>query len=239
MTLRNIAVSLVAILLAFSPSSCVLAGQPLKLLLVGDSTVCNYPAQRPDRGWGQYLEEHFQPGSVTVINHAASGRSTKTFIKQGRWQKALAEKPDYVFIQFGHNDSHAPENPESTSAAGDFRDYLRQYIDDARAAGATPILITPMVRRKFDPEGRLQDNLAPYADAIKAVAREKNCALIDLHTSSRSLVEELGPSRARTFANKPNDFTHFNETGARAMAALIVRDLPTAEPKLGKLLVKP
>jgi lysophospholipase L1-like esterase len=185
------------------------------------------------------LEEHFLPGSVTVINHAASGRSTKTFIKQGRWQKALAENPDYVFIQFGHNDSHAPENPESTSAAVDFREYLRQYIVDTRAVGATPILITPMVRRTFDPEGRLQDNLAPYADAMKAVAREKNCALIDLHTSSRSLVEELGPSRARTFANKPNDFTHFNETGARAMAALIVRDLLVAEPKLGKLLVKP
>lgn len=99
------------------------------------------------------------------MNHAASGRSTKTFINERRWQKALADKSDHVFIQFGHNDSRAPKNLESTATDGDFRDYLRQYIDDSRAAGATPILVTPMVRRTFDSEGKLNGNLAPYADS--------------------------------------------------------------------------
>src|SRR5690242_4880000 len=76
--------------------------QPLRILLVGDSTVCAYPEKRPERGWGQFIEERFRNGSVKVINYAASGRSTKTFMKEGRWKKGLQEKPDYVLIQFGH-----------------------------------------------------------------------------------------------------------------------------------------
>ncbi len=236
-----IATALITVFVAHSATGRLLGEPctPLRLVLVGDSTVCEYPEERPDRGWGQCFAECFQPGSVNVINHAAGGRSTKSFIKEGRWQKALAEHPDYVFIQFGHNDSHASEKPESTAAAGDFRDYLRQYIDDTRASGAEPILVTPMVRRTFDPEGHLQDNLAPFADAMKAVAREKNCALIDLYTSSRIFVEKLGVARVQSLANKPNDYTHFNEAGARAMAELIIKDLPAAEPKLGALIKKP
>jgi lysophospholipase L1-like esterase len=212
---------------------------PLRIVLIGDSTVCDYPATRPDRGWGQFIAEKFEPGSVTVINLAAAGRSTKTFITEGRWTKALAEKPGYVFIQFGHNDSHSPEKPESTDAVTTYRDYLRRYIDEARAIHATPILVTPMVRRTFGPDGKLADNLAPYADAMKSVAAEKKTALIDLHTASLALVEKLGPARAQEFANKPTDFTHFNEKGARAMAGLIITDLPSADPKLARLLISP
>ena len=115
-----------------------------------------YPAAEPDRGWGQFIEEQFR--GVKVINLAAAGRSTKTFIKEGRWKKALEEKPDYVLIQFGHNDSHGPEKPESTDAATDYKEYLRRYIDESRAIGATPILVTPMVRRTFDADGKLQDD---------------------------------------------------------------------------------
>ena len=212
---------------------------PLRIVLIGDSTVCDYPAARPDRGWGQFIAEKFQPGSVTIINLAAAGRSTKTFISEGRWTKALAEKTDYVFIQFGHNDSHAPEKPESTDAATTYRDYLRRYIDETRAIHAVPILVTPMVRRTFGPDGKLADTLTPYADAMKSVAAEKKAALIDLHTTSTTLVEKLGPARAQEFANKPTDVTHFNEKGARAMAALIIAALPTADPKLASLLKTP
>ena len=209
---------------------------PVRIVLVGDSTVSDYAADRPDRGWGQYVAERFRSGSVEVFNHAKPGRSTKTFIKEGRWTRALADRPDYVFVQFGHNDSHAPEKPESTDAATDYRDYLRRYIDDSRAAGATPILVTPMVRRTFRPDGTLDDILAPYADAMKAVAVEKHVALIDLHSSSRALVEPMGPDAAQAFANKKTDRTHFNERGARAMAALVFKALPAAEPRLVSLL---
>jgi lysophospholipase L1-like esterase len=209
---------------------------PLRIAVIGDSTVCDYPATRPDRGWGQFLEAQFQVGAVKVINLAAAGRSTKTFIKEGRWQKALAEKPDYIFIQFGHNDSHAPEKPESTDAATDYKDYLRRYIGDAREIKATPILVTPMVRRIFRNDGKLRNELQPYADAMKEVGAEKKVAVIDLHEASKVLIERLGPTDATEFANKKGDRTHFNEKGARAMLDLVMQALPDAEPKLATFL---
>ena len=214
------------------------AHTPLRIVIVGDSTVCEYPEAKPERGWGHFIEERFKDGAVKVINLAASGRSTKTFIQQGRWKKALDEKPDYVLVQFGHNDSHAPAKPEATDAATDYKDYLRRYVDESRAIGATPILVTPMVRRKFDADGKLQNELQPYADAMKEVGTEKKVAVIDLHASSKKLVEQLGPTAAAELANKEGDATHFNEKGARAMADLVMKELPTAEPKLKEYLTE-
>jgi len=205
--------------------------KPLLVAVIGDSTVANYPADKPERGWGQFLQEQFS-SNVTVSNLAANGRSTKTFINEGRWKRTLALKPDYVLIQFGHNDSHAPGRPESTDAARDYRDYLRQYVDEARDEGAVPILVTPMLRRTYDAEGKLEDNLQPYADAMKAVAAEKNAPVIDLHSLSRALYEKLGPEQVPAFASAPTDFTHFNEDGARAMMELVLQELPRVAPEL-------
>jgi lysophospholipase L1-like esterase len=209
---------------------------PLRVVLVGDSTVCIYPVEKAERGWGMFVEERFAEDSVKVINLAASGRSTKTFIQQGRWKKALDEKPDYILIQFGHNDSHAPEKPESTDAATDYKEYLRRYVDDSRAIGARPILITPPVRRTFGSDGKLSDGLARYAEAMKDVAAEKKVAVIDLHASSKQLVVELGPEKSAEMANRQGDNTHFNEKGARVMADLVMKELPVAEPGLKKFL---
>lgn len=208
----------------------------LRIVIIGDSTVCEYPSARPERGWGHFIEEKFMEGAVKVINLAASGRSTKTFIREGRWQKALEQKPDYVLIQFGHNDSHGPAKPESTDAATTYKEYLRRYIDESRSAGATPILVTPMVRRTFASNGKLRDDLQPYAHAMKEVAAEKNAPVIDLHASSKELAERLGPEASAEFANKPGDLTHFNEKGARAMAGLVLKDLPAAVPSLASLM---
>jgi lysophospholipase L1-like esterase len=219
---------------------------PLRIVIIGDSTVCDYPTTHTNRGWGQFVEERFKDGEVKVINLAASGRSTKTFIKEGRWQKSLEEKPDYVLIQFGHNDSHAPEKPEATDAATTYKENLRRYIDDARSINATPILVTPMVRRTFNAEGKIADTqpaaggtLKAYADAMKEVGREKKVAVIDLYTSSKELVEKLGPEASAGLANKKGDSTHFNEKGARAMAELVMKGLPAAEPKLKEHLKAP
>lgn len=212
---------------------------PLRIVIIGDSTVCEYPNSRPERGWGQFIEERLKPGAVKVINLAASGRSTKTFIQEGRWQKALDQKPDYVLIQFGHNDSHAPEKPEATAARTTYRDYLCRYIDEARAMGATPILVTPMVRRIFGADGQLNDGLQRYAEAMKEVGAEKQVPVIDLHASSKKLVEQLGPEASAEMANKQGDATHFNEKGARAMANLVMQGLPTAAPTLKALLAAP
>ena len=223
-----------AILLSFVAMLAVAkSAEPAKLTIaiIGDSTVCEYPAEHACRGWGQFIAGYFND-KVRVVNLAASGRSTKTFIAEGRWKRTLAEKPDVVLIQFGHNDSHGAAKPESTDAATDYRDFLHRYVDESRAASATPIFVTPMYRRTFDKEGKLTDILQPYADAMKAVAAEKKVALIDLHTSSGELFRHLGKEHCPELANSPTDFTHFNEKGARAMAALVMKELPAAAPQL-------
>lgn len=211
---------------------------PLKIAIVGDSTVCDYPEAHPCRGWGQFIAGYFDE-SVTVVNRAASGRSTRTFIAEKRWEKALAEKPQLVLIQFGHNDSHAKDRPEATGAATDFRDNLRRYLDDARAVGAEPVLVTPMHRRSWKPDGTLDDILQPYADAMKAVAMEKNAPLIDLHAMSRDLYLKLGREKAAELANAPGDHTHFGEKGARAMAELVMSRLTDAVPALQAKMRRP
>jgi lysophospholipase L1-like esterase len=204
------------------------------MVIIGDSTVCEYPATRPERGWGMYVEERFKPGTVKLINLAASGRSTKTFINEGRWKQALEEKPDYVLIQFGHNDSHASDKPEATDAATDYKDYLRRYVDESQGIGAIPVLVTPMVRRTFGSDDKLKDGLQRYADAMKEVGGEKKVPVIDLHASSKKLVEQFGREKSAEMANKAGDSTHFNEKGARAMAELVMKELLVAEPKLKK-----
>jgi 6-phosphogluconolactonase len=221
---------------AVAPARAQAAPAPLRVVLVGDSTLCEYPATDPRFGWGHFLQDYFTDG-VQVTNLAKSGRSTRTFIGEGLWTAALRLKPDFVIIQFGHNDSHGAGHPEATDAATSFRDFLRRYIDDTRAAGGTPILVTPMVRRTFGPDGRLANGLLPYADAMKAVAAEKRVGLVDLNSSSAALAQRLGPERSLELANRTGDATHFNELGARAMAELVVRDLPAAAPALAARLL--
>jgi pectin methylesterase-like acyl-CoA thioesterase/lysophospholipase L1-like esterase len=206
----------------------------LRLAIIGDSTVCEYPSQNPARGWGHYIQDYFKD-DVQVINLAASGRSTRTFIAEGRWQKTLELKPRFILIQFGHNDSHDPSHPEATDAATTYKDFLRRYIDEARAVGATPILVTPMCRRTFE-GGKLQDGLLRYADAMKEIAVEKKAALIDLHAASRAYFEQLGETASLDTANKAGDQTHFNEKGAKAMAGLVMKELPAAAPELKEFL---
>ncbi|HVX85008.1 MAG TPA: rhamnogalacturonan acetylesterase [Phycisphaerae bacterium] len=213
------------------------ATKPLTIVIVGDSTVANYPENLPDRGWGQFIDDFFDPG-VTVVNLAKNGRSSKTFIKEGLWTKALAEKPNYILIQFGHNDSHAATQPESTNAATDYRDYLRQYVDDARHIGAVPILITPMQRRTYDASGKLDNSLLPYADAMKAVAREKGVDLIDLNAMSGDLYQRLGKDANKIVSRNGLDTTHFNAKGARWMADLVIGQLLKDQPELKARLKK-
>ena len=212
------------------------AEKPLRLAIIGDSTVCEYPSDHACRGWGYYIQDYFND-RVHVINLARSGRSTKTFIKEGLWAKTLEEKPDVLLIQFGHNDSHSPDRPESTNAATDFRKYLKQYVDEARAIGAKPILVTPVQRRTYGSNGKLDNSLIIYSDAMKVVATEKKVGLIDLNASSGKLYEQLGPAANDMVANAPDDRTHFNEKGARMMAHLVMQELIQVEHQLAKKLM--
>jgi len=201
------------------------------LAIIGDSTVCDYPLTNVNRGWGMYIQDYFRD-SARVINLARSGRSSKSFIADGLWQNTLDAKPDFILIQFGHNDSHGRTEPKATDAATDFRDFLRRYIRESRSIGATPILVTPMHRRTFTQDGNLSDNLKPYADAMKAVAAETKVAVIDLYGKSGELFQRLGDVGSRALANRADDRTHFNERGAKAMADLVMQALLEVEPAL-------
>ncbi len=213
----------------------------MQLIIVGDSTVADYPAQGPLRGWGQMLCNFLEP-DVTVINLAVCGRSTKTFIQEQRWQKALerCNTGDYVLIQFGHNDSHSKDKPEATDAATDYPNYLRRYVNDAKAKGATPILVTPMHRRLFDAQGSITQELRPYAMAMKAVADERKALCVDLHELSGHAFQELGDAGCESFFVGPQDRTHFSQKGAVLMARLIATDLRRqAATPLASIIVVP
>jgi pectinesterase len=217
------------------------AAEPaIRILLIGDSTVATYhkrPQDKPDlTGWGQVFDEFFND-DVTVLNHAASGRSSSSFIREGRWKNALKEKADYLFIQFGHNDCPGKGDRE-TDPATTYQDYLKQYIDEARAAGIQPVLVTPMTRRVFQ-NGKIRTILRPYAEAMLKVGREKHVPVIDLHQKSVTLFNQLGDAGSAYFSPNKSDRTHFSGKGARAIARLVVEDIPTQVPDLKPYLKQP
>lgn len=226
-------------LLGFGLISLKAADAPLRIGIIGDSTVCAYTEEAPQRGWGQRLPEFFKPGTL-FMNQAQGGCSTKTF-PAARWNAILKFKPDFVLIQFGHNDSHAKDRPESTDAPTDFKEYLKRYIQNARANQITPILVTPMHRRLFTPSGQPTTELEPYAQAMREVATELNVKLVDLSKSSGELFAKLGDAGSTDLtvgkidaADRPgqDDRTHFTEKGARAMAGLIAEELRALDEKL-------
>lgn len=211
--------------------------QQIRVALIGDSTVASYakpPKDRPDlTGWGQVFGELFQD-QVTVLNHAVSGRSSKSFLREGRWPKVLADRPNYVFIQFGHNDQPG-KGDRATDANGDFQDNLKKYIREAREIDAKPILVTPVARRTFE-DGKPVTTLAPYAEAMKQVGRETQTPVIDLHASSLKLYGDLGDQGSADLSASAADRTHFSRKGGRAMARLVGQELPAVLPELAKLL---
>ncbi len=205
-----------------------LGKKTIKIVLVGDSTV------NDAQGWGTGFKKLLKPG-VECVNWAKNGRSSKSFINEGWWQKALAEKPDYVLIQFGHNDMPGKGPDRETDPATTYPQWMARYIDEARAAGAKPILVTSMTRRTFAPEGRIDSNLAPYVEAVKKLATERKVPFIDLHERSIAALNQLGPKASEEFdppsMGKP-DKTHLSPKGIEAMGRLVAEDLKKVEPDL-------
>ncbi|SDU27707.1 Lysophospholipase L1 [Verrucomicrobium sp. GAS474] len=211
----------------------------LKIGIIGDSTVCNYPAGSRQEGWGEELPSYFS-ADTTFLNTAEKGRSTKTF-PAAHWKQILDFKPDYVLIQFGHNDSHEKSRPEATDAATDFRENLKRYIAEARASGIVAVLVTPVHRRTFDESGHLTTELEPYVTAMREVAKEVDTPLVDLYQASGVFFESLGEKASDTLTmntvsnadqqGKP-DRTHFTTKGAKAIAGLVATELAKVDPKL-------
>ena len=173
---------------------CVLSfesicGRTLRVYLVGDSTCAakELAGQNPERGWGQLFQPLFD-GSVRVENHATNGRSTKSFRDEGRWAAVYdkLQPGDYVFIQFGHNDQK--QNDSTRYAAPErYAGNLRRYVRETREKGAIPVLLTPIVRRRFA-DGLLDDTHGPYADAVRRVAAAEGTQLIDAERLTRAWV---------------------------------------------------
>lgn len=215
--------------------------ESLVLFLAGDSTVTDQgEAGYPYAGWGQLLPLLFKPG-VAVDNRAISGRSSKSFVDEGHLQRiAEALRPrDYLFIQFGHNDSKSDE-ARYTEPFTTYKEHLLLMIDTARQAGAFPVLVTSMHRRRFDQDGRIINTHGEYLTAMKELVAAEDVPLIDLEAKSRRLFEEYGPEKCKElfmwsypgeYIQHPagvQDNTHFQVHGARLLAELVVEGIREA-----------
>ncbi len=223
---------------------------PVTIFLAGDSTMAaKMPEKRPETGWGEQLETHYKPGTVKVDNRAANGRSTKTFISEGKWQSIIADlaKGDYVFIQFGHNDS-SKDKGERYTPPEDYRKNLIRFIGEVRAKGGEPVLFTPVMRRRFDKDGKFYDTHGEYPGIVRAVAEEYKTPLIDMQRSSekvivgygvegsRKLFLQLKPGENVNYPNGVDDNTHFSPLGAEEMAKVVVAEIRDRSLKLAKYL---
>lgn len=215
---------------ATQPDAAPTARPALRIVLVGDSTVTER------EGWGAGFAERAAPG-VEIVNFARGGRSSKSYRNEGWWTRALAARGDYILIQFGHNDCPGKGPDRETDPATTYRDNLRQHIAEARAAGATPVLITSLTRRRFDAESRIQSDLTAYADAAAAVASEMGVSLVDLHASSIAICNRIGPAECERLSPPPaedgkKDATHLNLAGSRVFADAVIEGLVEAVPAL-------
>lgn len=212
------------------------APQKIKIVLVGDSTV------NVGSGWGPGFTR-FLTGPVECINVAANGRSSKSYRDEGRWKKALALKGDYFLFQFGHNDCPGKGPKRETDPDTTYYTNMLRYVEETRAIGARPVLITSLTRRKFDEHGKIKDTLGPYAEAIRRLARAEHVPLVDLNASSIALCEKIGPEKSWSYNHigkdgKPSDTTHLNSKGSVVFAKLVVEGLREAVPALSPYLLK-
>ena len=219
--------------------------EPTTVYLAGDSTMAEkLPEKRPETGWGEALQKFFNPEKARIENHAKNGRSTRTFIEEKLWQGILdkLKKGDYVFIEFGHNDA-AKDRTDRYTSPEDYRRNLARFITEVRERKAIPVLLTPVMRRRFDKDGNFQDSHGEYPDIVRAVASEQKAPLIDMHRKSERVLKQYGVEESKKLflqlkpnenANYPKgieDNTHFSPFGAEIMAGLAVEGI--RELKLG------
>ncbi|MCR4793083.1 MAG: rhamnogalacturonan acetylesterase [Lachnospiraceae bacterium] len=219
----------------------------------GDSTVqFNNIYTYPQTGIGQEMCRYLKK-DIRVENHAKNGRSTKSFLDEGRFDtisRSLSEG-DFLFIQFGHNDEKAEDPSRYTEPLGAYYDNLKFMADAALSAGAHPVLITPLERRKFR-EGKLDTQAhAPYVQAMKKLAEDTGTALIDLNAMSRRALEEAGEEKSLewymhvpagvydAFPDGKEDDTHLKHEGAVFYAGLIADALKELGGIYALLLAEP
>jgi lysophospholipase L1-like esterase len=202
---------------------------PIKIVLVGDSTVTD------DSGWGSGFKLLVTDGAE-VINLAANGRSSKSFIDEGRWTEALAQRGQYYLIQFGHNDEPGKGPERETDPKTTYRANMARYVDEARAIGAKPVLITSLVRRLYNENGTIRTTQTAYVEAVRALAKEKNVPLVDLHAISLADAEQAGDDVWADLSPRDDkgqvDRTHLNAKGSEVVGRMVVEALRQAVPEL-------
>ena len=221
------------------------SGKRITVFTIGDSTMANKKAEvAPETGWGQAFPA-FVDETVVIKNRAVNGRSTKSFITEGRWKAVLdsLQAGDYVFIQFGHNDEKIQDSTRYTEPFTSYRKNLERFVRETREKGANPILFTSIVRRKFE-NGFLTDTHGNYPVVVKQVAAEMNVPMVDLQLLTAGAVTALGDEASKSiylwtpptdkFPEGRKDDTHLRFDGATLVAKLAAQQLIFLDNSLAK-----
>lgn len=221
--------------------------QSFTIYTIGDSTMADKPNpdENPERGWVQMLPQFFAD-SVKISNHAVNGRSTRSFIDEGRWDTIYAKLKtgDYVFIQFGHNDQKQNDPKRYTNPHTTYRHNLTRFVNESREKGAIPVLFSSIVRRNFNEEGTLIDTHGEYPLQARLVAEELDVPFIDLQYLTERLEESNGveaskalhlhfePGEISYYPEGKQDDTHLSVKGATEIAKLAAEQLKIEIPDL-------
>ena len=223
----------------------------ITIWMCGDSTMSIKETKAyPETGWGMPFV-YFWDSTIVVKNLAKNGRSTSSFRNEGLWKKVLdgASEGDYVFIQFGHNDEVPTKKTYTTET--EFKNNLKQYVSEASSRKAIPILLTPMARRKFDQNGKIEGTHDVYSQIVRDVAKEEKIVLFDMDKITQQLYQQYGVESSKLLflhlkpGEHPNhpegkeDNTHFSELGARMVAQLVLGEIKKEIPELADRIVKP
>ncbi len=232
------------LLSAVLTSFLIIKNEKPTIYIIGDSTVRN--TNRPQCGWGEMIAEYFDSTQINISNQAMAGRSTRTFIKEKRWDKVLSTltEGDYVIIQFGHNEGSKPDTSRAgyrgvLRGTGDetveltWKDgtietvhtygwYLKKFINDAKMKGARPIICSMIPRNQFV-EGKVKRADKDYGKWAKEVAESEGVYFIDLNSITAEKYDALGPDEVKKFF--PGDHTHTNVEGAKVNAASVIHGI--------------
>ena len=236
--------------LLFALSAWIIPPQKVTVYMIGDSTMSiKEKRYYPETGWGMPFANYFD-STIVIENRAKNGKSTKSFINGGWSSVAEGMKSgDYLIIQFGHNDE-VPTKKSATTEA-EFKKNLEMFVASAKSKQVTPVLITPVARRKFDSTGHIVHTHEVYAQIVRNVARETKVALIDLDTQSQHMFQQLGDEKSKMLLNylepgqNPNypkgkqDDTHFSELGARRVAEIVLKNIADLKLELANHISKP
>jgi lysophospholipase L1-like esterase len=214
-------------------SMAILNGAPVRIVLVGDSTV------NAGGGWGPGFCA-LLTANVECINMARNGRSSKSYYDEGVWAEALKLHADYILIQFGHNDMPGKGPARETDPNTTYASNMRRYITEARAAGARPVIVTSLSRRNYK-DGKLIIDLEAYANAAKRVGEEENVPMVDLNSSSVKLLQSMTQEQADEFdapthpdaTGKGPDRTHLNAKGSQVFGRMVADSLARICVELG------